>query len=198
MENRLSREAAQARRHSRMSRVAVAMIWAIICRLAKVQTEAAKESGSEKGKRKECRHCGGRQGWEEGDMLGQQYHPDVSHRTYCQQTSNITHWLIRLEERRWQQWPWSRRMEDAHYSETDREDAAGVSTYDGTESLRACTVHRQQLLCFPPTLSDQGCSISASNPPHFYFCTPTGGGKKWKKNNKFLLAFFFILNNIYR
>lgn len=25
------------------------------------------------------------------DVLGQQQHPDVSHRTRCQQTSNITH-----------------------------------------------------------------------------------------------------------
>lgn len=58
-------------------------------------------------------------------------------------------------------------MEDAHYSETDREDAAGVSTCDGAESLQANAVHRQQLLCFPSALSEQRRSVAAGSPPYF-------------------------------
>lgn len=45
-----------------------------------VQTEAEREREAE-----------GREKGREGGVLGQQYHPDVSHRTRCQQPSNITH-----------------------------------------------------------------------------------------------------------
>lgn len=56
----------------------------------------------------------------------------------------------------------------------DREDAAGVSTCDGTESLRAGTVHTQQLLRFLSRC------LPASNPPHFSHWRV----KQSKKNNK--------------
>lgn len=94
MENRLSREAARARQHWRMSWVAAATTLAIICRLVQLQRGGSKgKRGSENREKKRSvgRQRGGRRGWEEGDLLGQQYHPDVSHGTYCQQTSNITH-----------------------------------------------------------------------------------------------------------
>lgn len=72
----------------------------IVCAL---QTEAVE--------RVEKRWVGGMgRNW---NVLGQQHHPKVSHRTHCQQPSNITHWLIMLEERRWQRQPWSRRMGEA-------------------------------------------------------------------------------------
>lgn len=55
--------------------------------LGRVQSKQKQREALEDRGRGEGKEGGG----EYRDVLGQQYHPDVSHRTHCQQPSNITH-----------------------------------------------------------------------------------------------------------
>lgn len=90
-----------------------------------------KRAGRTQGERRDGKHQ---------DVLGQQYHPNMSHGAQCQQPSNIIHWLIRLGERRGHG---SSRMKAAHQCQTWGEDA--VSSYCGGMS-QSCR-DRETIAC---------------------------------------------------